>query len=84
MFMYLNNTKQGIDVAFCRGKDLLEAFPILDLKNRSAIATVTITDKKEIMQFGLRELITTAAAWNEEAKQLKIPMVKKAARKKKT
>ena len=27
MFMYLNNTKEGIDVAFCRGKDLLQEFP---------------------------------------------------------
>jgi hypothetical protein len=82
MFMYLNNTKAGIDVAFCRGKDLLEAFPQLQLKNRAAIATVTIADTKQIVQWGLREMIATAAAWNEEAKKLKIPMVKKAVRKK--
>lgn len=82
MFMYLNNTKEGIDVAFCRGKDLLEAFPQLQQKNRAAIATVTITDTKQIVQWGLREMIATAAAWNEEAKQLRIPMVKKAVRKK--
>lgn len=80
MFMYLNNTKAGIDVAFCRGKDLLEAFPQLELKNRATIATVTIADRKQIAQWGLREMIATAAAWNEEAKQLKIPMVKKAMR----
>ncbi len=38
MFMYLNNTKDGVDVAFCRGKDLLEAFPQLELKSRAAIS----------------------------------------------
>lgn len=35
MFMYLNNTKDGIDVAFCRGKDLLNEFPQLSLKKQS-------------------------------------------------
>ncbi len=83
MFMYLNNTKEGIDVAFCRGKDLLEAFPQLELKSRAAIATVTVTSKKDITLLGIRELIINAAAWNEEAKKLKIPMIKKAASKKK-
>lgn len=77
MFMYLNNTKEGIDVAFCRGKDLLEAFPQLELKSRAAIATVTVTSKKDITTLGIQELISNAAAWNEEAKRLKIPMVKK-------
>lgn len=81
MFMYLNNTKEGIDVAFCRGKDLLEAFPQLELKSRAAIATVTVTSKKDIIKFGIRELIINAAAWNEEARKLKIPMLKKQASK---
>lgn len=81
MFMYLNNTKEGIDVAFCRGKDLLEAFPQLELKSRAAIATVTVTSKKDIIKFGIRKLIINAAAWNEEARKLKIPMLKKQASK---
>lgn len=81
MFMYLNNTKDGVDVAFCRGKDLLEAFPQLELKSRAAIATVTVTSKKDIIKFGIRELIINAAAWNEEARKLKIPMLKKQASK---
>lgn len=84
MFMYLNNTKEGIDVAFCRGKDLLEAFPQLELKSRAAIATVTVTSRKDITRLGIRELIINAAAWNEEAKKLRIPMIKKNAAKKKT
>ena len=83
MFMYLNNTKEGIDVAFCRGKDLLDAFPQLELKLRATIATVTVTSKKDISALGIRELIINAAAWNEEAKKLRIPMVKKVVSKKK-
>ncbi|HEX7847192.1 MAG TPA: DUF1801 domain-containing protein [Chitinophagaceae bacterium] len=82
MFMYLNNTKEGIDVAFCRGRDLLETFPQLTSKSRAIVATVCIKHKKEINSFAVREMIVTAAAWNEEAKRLKIPMVKKAAAKK--
>lgn len=77
MFMYLNNTKEGIDVAFCRGKDLLNEFSQLSLKNRATIATISITSKKDIVSYQVREMIVTAAAWNEEAKRLKIPMVKK-------
>lgn len=82
MFMYLNNTKEGIDVAFCRGKDLLEEFPQLNIKNRATIATVNIQTKNDIAKVSLRELIVAAAAWNEEAKRLKIPMVKSSRRKK--
>lgn len=82
MFMYLNNTKEGIDFAVCRGKDLLKAFPVLELKNRATIATVTITDKKQIAQYELRQLVSTAAEWNKEAKRLNIPFVKKPAKKK--
>ena len=82
MFMYINNTKEGIDVAFCRGKDLLEEFPQLNIKNRATIATVTIQNKNDIKKFNLRPLIVTAAAWNEEAKRLKIPMVKTSRKKK--
>lgn len=76
MFMYLNNTKEGVDVAFCRGKDLLEEFPQLNIKKRAAIATITIQTKNDIAKLNLRELIVAAAAWNEEAKRLKIPMIK--------
>ncbi len=82
MFMYINNTKEGIDVAFCRGKDLLEEFPQLNIKNRATIATVTIQNKNDITKFNLLPLIVTAAAWNEEAKRLKIPMVMTSRKKK--
>ena len=76
MFMYLNNTKEGIDVAFCRGKDLTEQFPQLTTKQRAIVATVCIRNKKDIASQHLREIIVAAASWNEEAKKQKIPMVK--------
>lgn len=76
MFMYLNNTRDGMDVAFCRGKDLVELFPQLHTKGRAIVATVLITKKADIHSQQLKEIILTAAAWNKEAKELKKPMVK--------
>jgi uncharacterized protein len=77
MFMYLNPSKEGIDIGFCRGKDLVEAFPQLTTGKRAIVAILTISSKKDIHTKDLRQLIITAAAWNEEAKRLKLPMVKK-------
>ncbi|HEX4877407.1 MAG TPA: DUF1801 domain-containing protein [Chitinophagaceae bacterium] len=77
MFLYLNPAKEGIDLGFCRGKDLREAFPQLEPGNRAIVATLRIKTKKDIREKDLRQLILTAAAWNEEAKRLKIPIVKK-------
>lgn len=67
MFMYMNQVKTGIEVAFMRGKDLTELFPQLDQKNRKIVASVTITRKEDIAVTQLAEIIATAAAWNEEA-----------------
>lgn len=77
MFMFMNNTKEGIDVGFLRGKDLLTAFPQLENKGRAIMASVCIRNMKDITAYELPQLIIAAAAWNQEAKQLKIPMVKK-------
>jgi hypothetical protein len=77
MFMFMNNTKEGIDVAFMRGKDLLATFPQLENKDRAIIASVCIRNKKDIMKYDVPQMIMSAAAWNMEARQLKIPMVKK-------
>ncbi|MEO5947380.1 MAG: DUF1801 domain-containing protein [Chitinophagaceae bacterium] len=77
MFMFMNNTKEGIDIGFMRGKDLLEAFPQLERKDRAIIASVCIKSKKDIATYDVSQMIISAAAWNQEAKQLKIPMVKK-------
>ena len=77
MFCYINPVKQGIDIGFCRGKDLLETFPQLQLKERAIIATLNIQHTNDIVTLEVHSLLTTAALWNEEAKRLKIPMVKK-------
>lgn len=86
MFCYMNHVKNGIDLGFMRGKDLLYAWPQLELRGRAIVASIIITSKKEITQFNIQALILAAAEWNREAKQLKLPMVKtkkKAASKKK-
>jgi len=41
------------------------------------VATVCVKNKKDITKLELRQLIIAAAAWNKEAKRLKIPLVKK-------
>ncbi len=82
MFMYFNNTKEGIDVAFCRGKDLTLLFPQLTQKGRAIVATVLVQHLQDITRLQIREIIVAAAAWNEEAWRLKIPMVKKTIRQK--
>jgi hypothetical protein len=79
MFCYINPTKEGIDLGLCRGKDLVEEFPRLHLKNRAIVATLPISHVKDFEQLRVRELITAAAVWNEEAKRMKIPIVKKPA-----
>ena len=77
MFCYINAIPNGIDVGFCRGKDFADAFEHLQLKGRAIVATVALHAVKDIQQKELREIIITAALWNEEAKKKKIPMVKK-------
>jgi hypothetical protein len=87
MFCYLNEVEEGIDVGFCRGKDLVFAWPQLDLRDRVMVASVIISSKKEIQTFQLEQLLLAASHWQLEAKQMKLPMVKtkkkKAAPKKK-
>lgn len=84
MFLYLNRTTEGIAVCFCRGKDLLTAFPQLQQKNRAIVASIIVKEKKDILRLELNQLIIAAAEWNKEAKKRKIPMVKKKAAARKT
>lgn len=77
MFCYINAIPNGIDVGFCRGKDLAGAFEHLELKGRAIVATVALHSVNDIQQKELREIIVAAALWNEEAKKQKLPMVKK-------
>ena len=77
MFCYINAIPNGIDVGFCRGKDLTGEFPSLELKGRAIVASVSLYAVKDINKKEVREIIVAAALWNEEAKKKKIPMVKK-------
>lgn len=77
MFCYLNKTKDGLDIGFCRGKDLIMAFPQLDLRGRDMVASVVLTQPKDIQQLQVPELIIAAAAWNEEAKRIRKSFLKK-------
>jgi uncharacterized protein len=90
MFCYMNEVKEGIDLGFCRGKDLVFAWPQLQQKGRAIMAGVTISNKKDISTLNIEGLLIGAAAWNEEAKRLNISPLstsktkkKKAASKKK-
>lgn len=77
MFCYINAVPGGIDIAFCRGRDLVESFPQLELKGRAIVASVTLFNRRDFEKIELREIITAAAMWNEEAKKNKIPMISK-------
>ena len=77
MFCYINAIPNGIDVGFCRGKDLTGEFPSLELKGRAIVASVSLYAVKDINKKEVREIIVAAALLNEEAKKKKIPMVKK-------
>jgi hypothetical protein len=77
MLCYINAIPNGIDLGFCRGKDLTGEFPSLEHKGRAIVATVSLYSLKDIKQKEVREIIVVAAFWNEEAKKKKIPMVKK-------
>jgi hypothetical protein len=76
MFVFLNNTKVGIDVVFCRGKDLVDEFPQLTVNKRAIMAGICISSKEDIRRYHLKEIILTAAAWNREAKEMGVPNIK--------
>jgi hypothetical protein len=69
MLCYINNTKNGLDIGFCRGKDLVLAFPQLNMKDRAMVASIELQSVADIVTFDLAQIIHSAAAWNIEAKQ---------------
>lgn len=83
MFCYMNAVKDGIELVFCRGKDLVFAWPQLEQKGRVIMAGVTITHKKDFAKYNLEALLIGAAAWNEEAKRMNISPLSKARKRKK-
>ena len=76
MFCYLNEVKDGIDLGLCRGKDLVDVLPQLEQGKRVMVASVIVRSKKEIQTKQIEEVLLTAANWQEEAKRLKISMIK--------
>jgi hypothetical protein len=83
MFCYLNKVKEGLDLGFCRGKDLIDEFPQLQLKNRAMVASLPICSLRDIQQLNVKEIIVTAAIWYEEAAKQKISFVRSSSKGKK-
>lgn len=77
MFCYLNKTNDGIELCFCRGKDLVDAWPQLQMKERVMVAGISFQTMADLKRHPLRSLIADAAAWQEEAARLKISMIRK-------
>jgi hypothetical protein len=77
MFCYINAIPGGIDLGFCRGKDLTDEFSSLEGKGRAIVASVSLYAVSDIHKKEVREIIVAAALWNAEARKKKIPMVKK-------
>jgi uncharacterized protein len=75
MFCYINSIKDGIALGFCRGKDLTLSFPQLEQEDRKIIALIRLYTPKDIVTKQVRDVILAAAAWNKEAKAMKVPMV---------
>jgi hypothetical protein len=83
MLLFMHHVKDGIYIAFMRGKDLVWEFPQLERKQRAIAASVTIRNKRDIVEKQVEQLIIAAAAWNAEAKRMKISFLKKPPKKKK-
>ncbi len=77
MFCYINYLKKGggIELVFCRGKDLLLAFPELETKGRAMVAGITLHSLKEINVSFLQSLIAAAAAWQTETHVAQKPFI---------
>lgn len=81
MFLYLTKQGNGLDISFCRGKDLVFAYPELQQGKRAMVASLHVESLAELKKLPARALIQAAAAWNEEAHRNKIPMINKSAKK---
>lgn len=77
IFCYINSIPGGFDIGFCRGRDLVDAFPQLERRDRAVMASISIYNKKDIERLELRRILSVAAAWNEEAKKLGISVLSK-------
>lgn len=66
MFCYINPIAGGIDVGFCRGKDLLLAYPQLNIGKRKMVASLPLYSLQDIGSLQLSALILGAAEWQKE------------------
>ena len=62
---YLNTTKKGLDIAFCKGIKLSEKFEQIERKNRKEVATITVNSLSEIDKVLLRKIMMEAMLLNE-------------------
>ena len=68
MFCYINRLKAGgVELAFCRGKDLILAFPELHMNGRAMIAGISIRQLHQMDSGLVRSILSAAAEWQEEA-----------------
>ena len=50
MLLFMHHNTDGIYIAFMRGKDLMWEFPQLEKKQRAIAASVTLRNKKDIVE----------------------------------
>lgn len=83
MFCYINYLKKtgGIELAFCRGKDLVLAFPELQTQGRAMVAGLCFFKPEELQLPLIKNVLEAAAAWQKEAYAEKRRFVKPAKRK---
>ena len=77
MFCYINKVKDGLALCIIRGKDLLLEFPQLEQGNRATVASITLNYLKDISTLQVKEIIGTAAQWQQIAWEEKKPFVQK-------
>lgn len=82
MFCYLNHIPDGMELCFCRGKDLCIAFPQLEMGARVMIAGVKLYTMADIKRQEVPTLLLAAAEWQVQAWQEKKRFVKPAKRRK--
>jgi hypothetical protein len=66
MFCYINKVKGGIELCFCRGRELSEMYELLDLKKRKMIAGITFKGLKDDKLAMVDVLISGAAMLHEK------------------
>ncbi len=81
MFCYIRSVGHGIMIGFCRGKDLLLAFPQLEQGERKIVAGITLHTLVDVEALAIKQLIAGAALWQQEAAIQKIGFMHTAKRK---